>query len=87
MHACPSQALVRHLPRCSIMPPSPSRTLTCLPEDGAGPFAAHDELKEMVKALHEAGIEVIVDVVYNHTAEGDCVWVRRGMCKALCIVL
>jgi isoamylase len=29
------------------------------------------EFKTMVKALHEAGIEVILDVVYNHTAEGD----------------
>ena len=29
------------------------------------------EFKAMVKALHEAGIEVILDVVYNHTAEGD----------------
>jgi glycogen operon protein len=29
------------------------------------------EFKSMVKALHEAGIEVILDVVYNHTAEGD----------------
>ncbi len=29
------------------------------------------ELKTMVKALHEAGIEVILDVVYNHTAEGN----------------
>ena len=29
-----------------------------------------DEFKEMVTALHEAGIEVILDVVYNHTAEG-----------------
>ncbi len=28
------------------------------------------EFKSMVKALHEAGIEVILDVVYNHTAEG-----------------
>ena len=28
------------------------------------------EFKEMVKALHAAGIEVILDVVYNHTAEG-----------------
>ncbi|RJL22091.1 glycogen debranching protein GlgX [Bailinhaonella thermotolerans] len=28
------------------------------------------EFKGMVKALHEAGIEVILDVVYNHTAEG-----------------
>ena len=31
----------------------------------------HHEFKEMVKALHEAGIEVIFDVVYNHTAEAD----------------
>lgn len=29
------------------------------------------EFKQMVKTLHAAGIEVILDVVYNHTAEGD----------------
>ncbi|MGW6912252.1 glycogen debranching protein GlgX [Kitasatospora sp. NPDC054939] len=29
------------------------------------------EFKRMVRALHEAGIEVILDVVYNHTAEGS----------------
>jgi isoamylase len=29
------------------------------------------EFKEMVKAFHKAGIEVILDVVYNHTAEGN----------------
>src|SRR3954470_7176880 len=29
------------------------------------------EFKGMVKALHKAGIEVILDVVYNHTAEGN----------------
>jgi glycogen operon protein len=29
-----------------------------------------DEFRDMVKALHRAGIEVILDVVYNHTAEG-----------------
>jgi len=29
------------------------------------------EFKEMVKALHQAGIEVILDVVFNHTAEGN----------------
>ena len=29
------------------------------------------ELKQAVKALHKAGIEVILDVVYNHTAEGN----------------
>ncbi|MFO7635192.1 MAG: glycogen debranching protein GlgX [Caldilinea sp.] len=35
------------------------------------PLAAVDEFRDMVKALHRAGIEVILDVVYNHTAEGD----------------
>jgi isoamylase len=30
-----------------------------------------NEFKEMVKVLHAAGIEVILDVVYNHTAEGN----------------
>jgi isoamylase len=29
------------------------------------------EFKEMVKSLHQSGIEVLLDVVYNHTAEGD----------------
>jgi glycogen operon protein len=29
------------------------------------------EFKQMVRALHQAGIEVILDVVYNHTAEGN----------------
>jgi glycogen operon protein len=29
------------------------------------------DFKQMVKSLHEAGIEVILDVVYNHTAEGN----------------
>ena len=33
--------------------------------------AAVAEFKQMVKALHQAGIEVILDVVYNHTAEGN----------------
>src|SRR6201993_373878 len=30
-----------------------------------------DEFKAMVKALHAAGLEVILDVVFNHTAEGN----------------
>jgi len=34
-----------------------------------GPEAVLREFKEMVKALHEADLEVILDVVYNHTAE------------------
>ncbi len=36
-----------------------------------GPRRAVREFKEMVKALHEAGIEVILDMVFNHTGEGD----------------
>ncbi len=35
------------------------------------PLVAIDEFRDMVRALHEAGIEVILDVVYNHTAESD----------------
>jgi len=37
-------------------------------QDALGPT---DEFRDMVKALHRAGIEVILDVVFNHTAEGD----------------
>jgi glycogen operon protein len=36
----------------------------------AGAQAVQDEFRGMVKLLHAAGIEVILDVVYNHTAEG-----------------
>ncbi|MGE5346111.1 MAG: glycogen debranching protein GlgX [Acidithiobacillales bacterium] len=36
-----------------------------------GPLGAVDEFRDMVKALHRCGIEVILDVVFNHTAEGD----------------
>jgi glycogen operon protein len=35
------------------------------------PLGCLDEFRTMVKELHRAGIEVILDVVYNHTAEGD----------------
>jgi glycogen operon protein len=37
-------------------------------QDPLGPV---HEFRDMVKALHRAGIEVILDVVFNHTAEGD----------------
>jgi glycogen operon protein len=36
-----------------------------------GRGAQVQEFKAMVRALHEAGIEVVLDVVYNHTAEGN----------------
>jgi len=35
------------------------------------PLGAVDEFRDMVKALHRAGIEVLLDVVYNHTTEGN----------------
>lgn len=37
-------------------------------QDPPGPV---DEFRDLVKALHKAGIEVILDVVFNHTAEGN----------------
>jgi isoamylase len=35
------------------------------------PETAYSEFKEMVARLHDSGLEVILDVVYNHTAEGN----------------
>jgi glycogen operon protein len=46
---------------------SPHQAYTSRP-NGSGPV---DEFRDMVKALHRAGIEVILDVVFNHTAEGN----------------
>ncbi|MGH8186974.1 MAG: glycogen debranching protein GlgX, partial [Steroidobacteraceae bacterium] len=40
-------------------------------QDYASSHQAEREFKTTVKALHSAGIEVILDVVYNHTAEGN----------------
>src|SRR5687768_2445281 len=37
-------------------------------QDPCGPV---DEFRDMVKALHRAGIEIILDVVFNHTAESN----------------
>jgi len=39
--------------------------------DSGDPLESVREFKMMVRALHAAGIEVILDVVYNHTAEGN----------------
>ncbi|GAB3552616.1 glycogen debranching protein GlgX [Spirosoma fluminis] len=45
------------------------------PHNGYASSGSHGEqvteFKQMVKALHKAGLEVILDVVYNHTAEGN----------------
>ncbi len=39
--------------------------------DPANPSARVREMKQMIKALHDAGIGVVMDVVYNHTANND----------------
>ena len=44
--------------------------MTPYASEGAGPEAAAREFKHMVKTLHSRGIEVLLDVVYNHTGEG-----------------
>src|SRR5579863_5558644 len=47
-----------------------------------GDVAPIDEFKSMVKAFHRAGIEVLLDMVFNHTAEGDGkgpTWSFRGI--------
>ena len=45
----------------------------------AGPDAVLREFKEMVRSLHEEGLEVILDVVYNHTSELELGGPRRGL--------
>ena len=47
---------------------APHRGYCARPED---PLAPVNEFCDMVKALHQAKLEVILDVVFNHTAEGD----------------
>lgn len=38
---------------------------------GRGHSGQHDEFRAMVRALHQAGLEVVIDAVYNHTVESD----------------
>ena len=45
---------------------TPDRRLSATPDD---PTATRHEFRAMVQALHAAGIEVLLDVVYNHSAE------------------
>jgi glycogen operon protein len=46
---------------------APHRAYSSRPD----PLGPMDEFRDMVKELHRAGIEVILDVVFNHTTEGD----------------
>jgi glycogen operon protein len=66
VHACPA-GLVNYwgYQPVSYFAPHPQYSSR---RDPLGPV---DEFRDMVKALHRAGIEVILDVVFNHTAEGN----------------
>ncbi|MHC4549857.1 MAG: glycogen debranching protein [Planctomycetota bacterium] len=58
---------------------APNRRYAAAARAPEGPLA---EFREMVLALHDAGIEVILDVVFNHTAELDSTgptWHLRGL--------
>jgi len=63
---CP-QGLVNYWGYAPVSFFSPHQAYSSRPS-GSGPV---DEFRDMVKALHRAGIEVILDVVFNHTAEGN----------------
>ncbi|HEX7351769.1 glycogen debranching protein GlgX [Brachybacterium sp.] len=49
---------------------APDPSLATAAAQNAGAQAVVDEVRTMVRTLHAAGFEVILDVVYNHTAEG-----------------
>jgi glycogen operon protein len=63
---CP-QGLVNYWGYCPVSFFAPHHGYSSR-RDPLGPL---EEFRDMVKALHRAGIEVILDVVYNHTAEGN----------------
>jgi isoamylase len=65
-HDCPP-GLVNYWGYAPISFFAPHQAYSSRPK-GSGPV---HEFRDMVKALHRAGIEVILDVVFNHTAEGD----------------
>jgi len=63
---CP-EGLVNYWGYCPVSFFAPHNTYSSRKD----PLGVLDEFRDMVKALHRAGIEVILDVVYNHTAEGN----------------
>lgn len=65
-HDCP-EGLMNYWGYAPVSFFAPHQAYSSQPS-GSGPA---DEFRDMVKALHRAGIEVILDVVFNHTAEGD----------------
>jgi len=67
-HDCPNgNGLVNYWGYCPVSFFAPHHGYSFSKE----PLHILDEFRDMVKALHRAGLEVILDVVYNHTAEGN----------------
>jgi glycogen operon protein len=64
---CPGQGLVNYWGYSPVSFFAPHAAYSSR-RDPLGPV---NEFRDMVKALHRAGIEVILDVVFNHTAEGS----------------
>ncbi len=61
------------LPRCNFWGYSPLSFFAPMQRYASSdsPLEAANQFKQMVKALHKAGIEVILDLVFNHTGEGN----------------
>ena len=80
MHKTPHPGLVNYWGYAPVSFFAPHRAYSSR-QDRLGPV---NEFRDMVKALHRAGIEVILDVVFNHTAEGDDTGPTlsfRGLCN------
>jgi len=60
-----------HQPLCNYWGYSTVNYFSPMQRYASDPHAAETEFKTMVKALHKNGIEVYLDVVFNHTAEGS----------------
>ncbi len=56
------------------------------PAYACSPETALDEFRDAIKALHKAGIEVILDIVLNHSAELDLDSLRYSRCVGLITV-
>lgn len=56
---------------CNYWGYNPLAMFAVEPKYAQDPHQALSEFKQMVKALHQAGIEVILDVVFNHSAESE----------------
>ncbi|MFM2067669.1 MAG: glycogen debranching enzyme GlgX [Pseudomonadota bacterium] len=71
VHACADEARLQQLGLCNYWGYNTLAWLAPEPRYASRPEAVRSEFASMVRSLHAAGIEVLLDVVYNHSAEGD----------------